>query len=166
MGFKWLLTCNTWHAWFTCKQRPQGVGEININITPHSVPYKCQQWPDFLQYLQSTLAVLDVNILMKTDVSHTNVSSQFIFAEWEVPPYVCFSSLWARWISAPHGQGNTEESAQWEFREVNKWVWNVNGSHAASPHTQALRKHVFGYRMTKWDSMRLASVLYMEDHLN
>lgn len=56
------------------------------NISLHSVPYKCQQWTDFLQYPQSTLAVLDVNILMKTDVSHTYVSSQFIFAEWEVPP--------------------------------------------------------------------------------
>lgn len=158
MGFKWLLTCSTWHRWFICKKGPWGVRIINITL--HSVPYKYLQWPDFLHCLRSTQAVLDVNKLMKTDDSHTNVSSQFIFAEREVSPYVCFYSSWAWWTSAPHGQGNTEESAQWEFREVNKWVWNVSGSHAASLDTQALRKHVSGYRMANWDSVRPAPTLY------
>lgn len=36
----------------------------------------------------------------------------------------------------------TQESAQREIREVNKWVWNVRVSHAKYLDTQALRIRV------------------------
>lgn len=62
--------------------------------------------------------------------------------------------------STPHSQGNTRESARGEFREVNKWVWNVSSSHTESlhahthMHTRGLRKHVCDYRMVNRDSTR------------
>lgn len=110
-------------------------------------------WLPAFQHLQSTQATLDVNKLMKTDDTHTNVSSVY-FCWARDSLYICFSSPWACWTSSPHGQGNTEESAQWEFREVNKWVWNASVSHAAYLDTQALRKHVSGLSTANWNSRR------------
>ncbi len=96
--------------------------------------------------------VLDVNKSMKTDDSHTNVSSVYIC--WvRGSHYICSSSLWAQWTSSPHGKGNTQESAQWEFRKVNKWVWNASVSHAAYLDTAALKKHVSGLKVANWNSM-------------
>ena len=150
VGFKRLLTRSSWHDWFKCKQRSRGVKiikmtafrGINLNKDPDILPsviYKVlrQCWCEYINENRW--------------VPHKCVTRLLLLSE-RFPPCMCSSSPWVSWTSSPHGQGSEEESAQWEFREVNKWVWNVSVSHAAYLHTQALRKHVSGLRTAKLES--------------
>ena len=128
---------------------------IRCHVTAGGDP----QWPGILQRLKQSR---NVKQLMKTGESHTNVSSQFIFTEREVPLHMfplLESSLdirsprprWCGGISTVKVQGGQQVGVECK--------WFPRGIYL---HTQGLRKHVSGYTTINWDSSRPNHTFYAQ----